>query len=523
MGYDPILARSDSIIYQPGGVASGITVTNWAQVQEFIALRTGACTVIVDDSIVSPAPVPAVSGTTECFGRVQFQPWRIDSINYTVLEIEDGATLSNVFGWENMEVRCGSQSVPSLTFSGTPNGGYLILYDALLTQATTATQPAIVIPPGKSLGILMDTATGIVGAGFTAITVPLVSIGAGSSLAIGCFNNSYLYNNYASGGATSNIFLAIDDSSLWVTNPIGQANFPTVPAFTGTYTKDLSATLPTNVTMSFTASALNVLATLQADGLLPMTGDVTIEAEGYGSTGGGAGGTAGGAAPGIAGGGSGGALLQRSRFVHNLADPLTVGIGLGGTGGAGGIAPNGAGSDGAASNPSTCQDATTLVNLVSFAGSQQGSATGHGGASYAGAFIPTSSDLVSGYGAGFVAAGGKGGIAATDGTDGQDNLTQQLVPGATGRYLPGTGGTTAAGQGGGGGGGGAGVQAPGGLGGNGQPSGTPGGNGSGVAPNSGAGAGGGAGGAGAGDNGGDGGTGSDGLMGLKLLTIIGQG
>ncbi len=66
MSYDAILARSPYIIYQPGGTPGGLTVTTWAQVQKFIAARQGSVTVFVDSSIVSPAPVDAATGITEC-------------------------------------------------------------------------------------------------------------------------------------------------------------------------------------------------------------------------------------------------------------------------------------------------------------------------------------------------------------------------------------------------------------------------------------------------------------------------
>jgi len=95
MSYDAILARSPSIIYRPGGVAGGLVVTTWAQVQKFIAAREGAVTVFVDDSIISPALVPGATGVTEGFGRLILDVYAGDSDAFSVLQIEDGATISN--------------------------------------------------------------------------------------------------------------------------------------------------------------------------------------------------------------------------------------------------------------------------------------------------------------------------------------------------------------------------------------------------------------------------------------------
>ncbi|HYX20193.1 MAG TPA: hypothetical protein VFA98_05055, partial [Thermoanaerobaculia bacterium] len=104
--FDSLLAKTPFIIYRPGGTTGGVTVTTWAQVQEFIALRQGTVIVYVDDSIVSPALVPGATGVTDCQGRVLFRPAIVDSLSYSVLQVEDGATLHNVYAIADVEVRC---------------------------------------------------------------------------------------------------------------------------------------------------------------------------------------------------------------------------------------------------------------------------------------------------------------------------------------------------------------------------------------------------------------------------------
>src|SRR5271166_3677947 len=86
-----------AIIYKPGGVSAGDTVATWPEVQTFITKSDGKCIVYVDDSITTPAPVPGASGTTACFGRVELRPFSNDPTTQTVLQIQAGATLLDLF------------------------------------------------------------------------------------------------------------------------------------------------------------------------------------------------------------------------------------------------------------------------------------------------------------------------------------------------------------------------------------------------------------------------------------------
>lgn len=227
-----ILAKSPSIIYRPGGVPGGLVVTTWSQVQKFIAAREGAVTVYVDDSIVSPALVPAATGVTECFGRVQLQAAQIDSINFSVLQIEDGATLDNLYQVTDLELRCNCQSaIKSLTWSGTPDGGFLILWQfGYLSMATTATQPGIAVAAGQTLLIQADNNGIIFGEAFTPFTVPLVTVAATGNFQIEANNNSSISTNFAEG--TGDVLLEYDDSSSAFFSPDGVP--PALPALTGT-------------------------------------------------------------------------------------------------------------------------------------------------------------------------------------------------------------------------------------------------------------------------------------------------
>lgn len=576
MSFDTLLAKSQSIIYKPGGVAAGLVVTSWAEVQTFITFRRGTVIVYVDDSVVSPALVSGATGITDCESRVEFRPFDIDSLDYTVLQVEDGATLKNLYAISDVEIRCNSQSAtPSLSFSGTPSGGTLIMEEfGLLSQAATATQPGVSVAPGTRFLVSMMEQSGIVKEGFNDFTVPLFDVPATASLTVILFTASFATNNFAAGAG--DVILGFDNSSAVLFFPT--ATLPTLPGITGTYTpQDLSiftgdvtgAALTSKVVawqnklldpVTMVAPALNNVprfdgtkwvASAVAEARIDFTVSATdvfgpasvgirrVRFQGCGAGGGGAGGGGGGVSAGNAGGegggGGGGATLQTFETDIDLSHRIDVVIGAGGTPGAAGTPDTGAGAGtgglGGDGGSTYVFDFTTSTVLVSFSGAS-GGAGGAGGTS-GGPILLSTAGGCSFSGAqtvnpnnGFPAAGGPGGPggdAVAGGFPGNTGFlaTGTALPG-TGLFPGGAGGTTGGTiEGGGGGGGGAGPYDAGASGGNGVDGpGTPGGD---ATANSGAGAGGGGGGesavsAGSTLPGGPGGTGGTGrLTGFYLV------
>lgn len=205
-----LLGVKNGIVFKPGATASQGIVTEWADVQAFITLNDGACVVYVDDSIVSPAVVPGASGVTECQGKTEFRDHISDSVAYTVLQIEEGATLRNVARIDAIEIRSNSTGTPSLSFSGTPNGGFLVLKDfALLSMAATATAPMFDVASGI-LGIVMYNAAFALNA-----AGPLFHVRAGAQAYVLAFDGSVIPNDYATVDATGSFALNYDDSTSW--------------------------------------------------------------------------------------------------------------------------------------------------------------------------------------------------------------------------------------------------------------------------------------------------------------------
>ena len=241
MSYDTILAKSPSIIYRPGGVAGGLVVTTWAEVQAFIALREGAVVVYVDDSIVSPALVPGATGVTECFGRVEIRPYAIDPNAVTVLQIEPGATLQNLTTVSALELRCNAQSlVPSLAWTVTSGGGVLNINQAALSNAATATEPIIFIAAGKQVTLFVNSLSFIIG---RAPAVPLVNVSDPTALLLVLgLNGSTFTAGYAEGPGT--VRLEYDNVTGNSFSPVAGVP-PPLPLLTGPYVADnLDSTFP---------------------------------------------------------------------------------------------------------------------------------------------------------------------------------------------------------------------------------------------------------------------------------------
>lgn len=260
-----LLGVKNGIVFRPGGAPAQGLVTTWPEVQDFISLNDGACVVYVDDSLQSPAIVPGSSGVTDCKGKTEFRDHITDSVDYTILQVEEGATLRNVARIDAIEIRCNSTGTPSLDFASTPNGGFLVLKDfALLSKASGATGPMFDVANGKTVGIIFYNAA------IAFSPTPLLHVESGGVLYVFAFDGSTIPNGWVTVDAGGTASLNYDDSSAWTFGPIGSFTPPTATgagSYTTTAQSRFNPNSPTSVTGSrggnaALASLLTALASL---------------------------------------------------------------------------------------------------------------------------------------------------------------------------------------------------------------------------------------------------------------------
>lgn len=271
MSYDAIIARSPFIIYQPGGTASGVTVTTWSAVQKFIAARSGSVTVYIDDTFTSPAPVPA--GTTNCEGRVIFAG-ATEKINpQPVMSLADGAVLVNPSMFTGfLHVICQGTSQPNMQFA---TGSAIIVMNGAMIE-NQGSQPVVRLV-ATQVNIFLFATGGSFNANPGALAdMPTAPADVGMlAIANGGFQNS---NNVITGVAGTNSSLNTDAS-------INDSFIPSNPGFAGTFVVNLidvaqlvaylpavPANWPTPPTQ--VAQALDELAAEFAAGVT-LAGDVT--------------------------------------------------------------------------------------------------------------------------------------------------------------------------------------------------------------------------------------------------------
>ncbi len=443
-----------AIIYQPGGTAvPSDTVTTWADVQAFITATHGKCIVYIDDSITTPATVPAASGITTCFGRVELRPFSNDPQTATVLQIESGATLRDLYAVTGrLELQCNpATATPSLDWSIDADGGSLLLAaNATLSNAATAGASAVNIADTKTVSLLLYTASIVQ----NNPDHPLFNIADGGLLELQAFDSSTIQSDFANGNGAVTLLYDMSTASQF-----GAPGTPPSITIGSLYlTKNLD---DLTIEQTFTTATINN----DIFQLGPRSGIRPVTFRGIGGGGGGGGGSGATATGSGSGGAAGGAPLYQEFTVDvDFSHTINVVCDPGGASGGGGSGGGGTGLNGDDGGPSYVLDATTNIVLCAFMGATggQGGQTSGGGPialSQGGSNI---SGLQYADGTGFVGAGGVGG---GQGTNGQPGVANAASIGATlgpplfsPVWLPGAGGTSGdPTQGGGGGGGGQGM------------------------------------------------------------------
>src|SRR5208337_92476 len=342
-----------AIIYRPGGVSAGDVVATWPEVQTFITKSDGKAIVYVDDSVTTPAPVPGTTGTTECFGRVELRPWSNDPETQTVLQIQAGATLLDLYAVRGrLELQCvPSGAVPSLDWTINLNGGSLLLTGNAILSNTPETGGSVVnIAVSKTVALLLETASIIVGNG----DHPPFNIADSGLLVVQAFDGSTIENGYANGNGAVTLFYDMSTASNFFI-----PGTPPVVTIGSLYsTKNLDDVL---TEQTFTTSTIN--NNIFQSG--PLTGVRPVTFRGVGGGGGGGGGSGGSTTtPGTGGAAGGAAAYQEITVDVDFSHSINVVVDAGGPGGAGGTGgPGGAGANGADGGPTYILDTTTNVVL----------------------------------------------------------------------------------------------------------------------------------------------------------------
>jgi len=135
--WSPQRPPGDTLVYRPGGVASGNVYTTWASLMSTYVSSEGPITIEIDDSIVSPAVMPAGAYTIR--PDTTFRGLRRPGL-LTYLQLADGVTLSALPHVTDRLRITSLSSAPVLTTSA---GSLLILLSRGGGLSTAGTSPFI--------------------------------------------------------------------------------------------------------------------------------------------------------------------------------------------------------------------------------------------------------------------------------------------------------------------------------------------------------------------------------------------
>lgn len=198
-------------VYRPGGVPSATVYPVWSDLYAALLAFDGPRVVQIDDSIVSPAVVPAgvydLANTTlqGVFGNVPTQCFLLDGVQFP--------HLSQVTG--NLTMTSLSTTLPVLTLG---NNDILVLeLGAVLQSDPASTVPAIAVVPGTS-PIIVQTLGGTLGSTGNHV----LSIGLGAAVILAEDTLASLPTDVITGPGTALVVVLSSSMFLNTPNPITQ-------------------------------------------------------------------------------------------------------------------------------------------------------------------------------------------------------------------------------------------------------------------------------------------------------------
>ena len=136
------------LIYKPGGTASGNVYTSWTALMAKRATIPFPMTIVIDDSIVSPAPVDVgiwdlTLNTTIHGYRFTEHLGNVNPASAPRLSIPNNAILLNPYAFKNVGVTGFAQTGYSIDFTNPSGGSNIIAENTQFYNDSTATAPTI--------------------------------------------------------------------------------------------------------------------------------------------------------------------------------------------------------------------------------------------------------------------------------------------------------------------------------------------------------------------------------------------
>ncbi|NJO18568.1 MAG: hypothetical protein HC877_23425 [Thioploca sp.] len=188
-GYINLLsAQYTSFVYRPGGTQNENVFNNWSDLYNAILQTEGERIIEVDDSISSPAIIPA--GFYDLRGITLQGSFR-ENVITTTLSLDNGVVFDNLKKIRNFLTIISNSNSPIITISSVTDFIYI---DNGVDLVANGGFPFISVLGGNTLSITLDRTSG-----FTTGTQPILDVMLGAACGVFAYSNCFIQNNTLSG------------------------------------------------------------------------------------------------------------------------------------------------------------------------------------------------------------------------------------------------------------------------------------------------------------------------------------
>ena len=217
------------LIFRPGVPSAVNAYATAAEIETRLATVGGLAIVYIDTSI-APAVMPAgVTWDFKGFGSIASG----GTSAFAVMTVQDGAQIRGLYSLKDAQLtcQCGASALPSLDWDVWTLGPELILEGGTIYVDPVATIPPISVPAGILFTLEFARFAGVT----MGAAVPVIALGAGSSLSFYSSTSVPLPAGAISGGATETIYYQVDAGGFPV---------PAWTVFTGSVTVTFTDVAP---------------------------------------------------------------------------------------------------------------------------------------------------------------------------------------------------------------------------------------------------------------------------------------